>query len=112
MLDRTRTMQTHPPHVVELLPCPSAAGGRRLRQTKRTRAYALDEHLDVWLDAIVVDGCVRHGCPVRGRAQSVVCRIRPGNSDEQMLPLVTVALRAPSIIVESGNVLLGSVLEV
>ena len=89
MLDRTRTMQTHPPHVVELLPCPSAAGGRRLRQTKRTRAYALDEHLDV-----------------------VVCRIRPGNSDEQMLPLVTVALRAPSIIVESGNVLLGSVLEV
>ena len=36
--------------------------GRRLRQTKRTRAYALDEHLDVWLDAIVVDGCVRHGC--------------------------------------------------
>ena len=60
MLDRT--MQPHPPHVVELLPCPSAAGGRRLRQTKRTRAYALDEHLDVWLDAIVVDGCVRHGC--------------------------------------------------
>jgi hypothetical protein len=40
--------------------------------------------------------------PVRGRAQSV-CRIRPGNSDEQMLPLFTVALRAPSIIVESGN---------
>ena len=50
--------------------------------------------------------------PVRGCAQSVVCRIRPGNSDEQMLPLVTVALRAPSIIVESGNVLLGSVPEV
>ena len=86
MLDRT--MQPHPPHVVELLPCPSAAGGRRLRQTKRTRAYALDEHLDV-----------------------VVCRIRPGNSDEQ-LPPVTVAFRAPSSIVESGNVLLGVVLEV
>ena len=77
MLDGT--LQTHPPHVVELLPCPSAAGGRRLRQTKRTPAYALDEHLDV-----------------------VVCRIRPGNSDEL----------APSSIVESGNVLLGSVLEV
>ena len=58
MLDRT--MQPHPPHVVELLPCPSAAdaSGRRSVSVR----VCVGRTPDVWLDAIVVDGCVRHGC--------------------------------------------------